>query len=106
MKRRSRWCASCSISFGPSTDSLRSGSGAGPDGRERSAGLTAQHPSWRRFPLAARLAEHTGLPTALDGDAKALALAEGWIGAAVGERDFVAMVVSTGSVVASSSTVG
>ncbi|MEZ5379003.1 MAG: ROK family protein [Acidimicrobiales bacterium] len=53
-------------------------------------------PSWRRFPLAARLAEHTGLPTALDGDAKALALAEGWIGAAVGERDFVAMVVSTG----------
>ncbi len=53
-------------------------------------------PSWRGFPLAARLAEYSGLPTAVDGDAKALALAEGWVGAAVGERNFVAMVVSTG----------
>ncbi len=51
---------------------------------------------WQRFPLVERLAAHTGLPTALDGDAKALALAEGWVGAAVGERDYVAMVVSTG----------
>jgi glucokinase len=32
----------------------------------------------------------------VDNDAKALALAEGWVGAAVGQRDYLAMVVSTG----------
>lgn len=53
-------------------------------------------PGWRDFPLAERIAEHTGLEAWVDNDAKALALAEGWIGAAVGQRDFVAMVVSTG----------
>jgi glucokinase len=53
-------------------------------------------PAWRRFPLGARLADETGLPTFLDNDAKALALAEGWRGAAAGERAFLAMVVSTG----------
>jgi glucokinase len=53
-------------------------------------------PAWRDFPLRSRLAEVTGLPTYVDNDAKALALAEGWRGAASGERDFVAMVVSTG----------
>jgi len=53
-------------------------------------------PGWRDFPLRSRLAEWTGLPVVVDNDAKALALAEGWQGAAVGESDFVAMVVSTG----------
>lgn len=51
---------------------------------------------WRGFPLRDRLAELVGLPLAVDNDAKALALAEGWVGAAAGERDFLAMVVSTG----------
>lgn len=51
---------------------------------------------WRDFPLRARLAELTGLPTFVDNDAKALALAEGWVGVAAGVPDFVAMVVSTG----------
>ncbi len=51
---------------------------------------------WRDFPLKARLAERTGLPVAVDNDAKALALAEGWIGAAAGLRNHLAMVVSTG----------
>jgi glucokinase len=51
---------------------------------------------WRRFPLRARLAAATGLPTFVDNDAKALALGEGWVGAAAGHRDFLAMVVSTG----------
>ena len=32
----------------------------------------------------------------VDGDAKALALGEGWVGAARGVRDYIAMVVSTG----------
>jgi glucokinase len=53
-------------------------------------------PGWRRFPLRSRLAEATGLPTFVDNDAKALALGEGWVGAAAGCTDFLAMVVSTG----------
>jgi glucokinase len=53
-------------------------------------------PQWRGFPLRRRVAGHTGLLTAVDNDAKALALAEGWCGAAVGVRDYIAMVVSTG----------
>ncbi len=52
--------------------------------------------AWRGFPLRARLAELTGLATFVDNDAKALALGEGWIGAAAGCADFLAMVVSTG----------
>ncbi len=51
---------------------------------------------WRDFPLRSRLASATGLATFVDNDAKALALGEGWKGAAAGERDFLAMVVSTG----------
>lgn len=53
-------------------------------------------PQWRSFPLRDRLAEHVRLPTFVDNDAKALALGEGWIGAAAGCRDYLAMVVSTG----------
>ena len=53
-------------------------------------------PAWRAFPLCARLAAHTGLPTFVDNDAKALAIGEGWIGAAAGARDYLGMVVSTG----------
>ncbi len=51
---------------------------------------------WRGFPLRARLAGLTGLPTFVDNDAKALALGEGWVGAAVGYADYMALVVSTG----------
>jgi glucokinase len=53
-------------------------------------------PGWRRFPLRSRLASATGLPTFVDNDAKALALGEGWRGAAAGVDNFIAMVVSTG----------
>lgn len=53
-------------------------------------------PQWRGFPLRSRLAEHLGIPVAVDNDAKALALGEGWRGAARGARDYIAMVVSTG----------
>lgn len=57
---------------------------------------------WREFPLRSRMRElvaaHVGdqRPVFVDNDAKALALAEGWIGAAAGQTDFMAMVVSTG----------
>lgn len=51
---------------------------------------------WRDFPLRSRVADHVGLPTWIDNDAKALALGEGWKGAAQGVGNYVAMVVSTG----------
>jgi glucokinase len=53
-------------------------------------------PGWRDFELRRRLADATGLAVAVDNDAKALALGEGWVGAARGEDNFLAMVVSTG----------
>ena len=52
--------------------------------------------AWRDFPLRSRLAEATGLATFVDNDAKALTLAEGWRGSAVGWTDYLGMVVSTG----------
>ncbi len=69
-------------------------------GGPMSAGGDAVSPlnieAWRGFPLQSRLAALTGLPTFVDNDAKALALGEGWVGAAAGCTDFLAMVVSTG----------
>ena len=53
-------------------------------------------PGWRQFPLRARLAEALRLPVTIDNDAKALALGEGWRGAAQGLQSYLAMVVSTG----------
>lgn len=51
---------------------------------------------WRNFPLRDRLCQSLLLPTFLDNDAKALALGEGWVGAAQDSDNFMAMVVSTG----------
>lgn len=53
-------------------------------------------PQWRGFPLRDELVARTGLPVFVDNDAKALALGEGWCGAAAGRDNFLAMVVSTG----------
>jgi glucokinase len=53
-------------------------------------------PAWRGFPLRARVAEATGLATWVDNDAKALTLAEGVFGAAVGRSEYLSMVVSSG----------
>ena len=56
-------------------------------------------PSWREFPLRSRLVQSCATITSevhVDNDAKALALAEGWLGAARGVSNFMAMVVSTG----------
>lgn len=52
--------------------------------------------AWRNFPLRERLAVATTMPVYGELDAKALALAEGWLGAAQGRQSFLAMVVSTG----------
>ncbi len=53
-------------------------------------------PAWRGFPLRRRLQDRFGLPTFLEVDTKALALAEGWRGAAQGSQNYLAMVVSSG----------
>lgn len=53
-------------------------------------------PGWRSFPLRRRLAERCAVPAFVDNDAKALTLAEGWLGAARGAANYMAMVVSTG----------
>jgi glucokinase len=53
-------------------------------------------PSWREFPLRAALRDALELPVYVDGDARALALAEGVFGAARGQRSYLSMVVSTG----------
>ena len=65
---------------------------------DQGAGLVSplHIPEWRDFPLRDRLSTFTGLPTFVDNDAKALALGEGWQGAAAGLSDYVALVVSTG----------
>lgn len=53
-------------------------------------------PSWKAFPLAAELEALTQLPTALDNNAKTVAMGEAWCGAAVGVDDFVAVVMGAG----------
>jgi len=50
-------------------------------------------PTWRDFPLRSRLAELSGLEFHGDLDAKGLALAEGWLGAAQGHSEFCAITV-------------
>ena len=73
--------------------------GVGTGGPMTRGGATVSpvnSPAWRGFPLHDRLAELTELPTHVDNDAKALALGEGWVGAARGVGDYLAMVVSTG----------
>jgi glucokinase len=73
--------------------------GVGSGGPMRDGGALVSPvniPAWRAFPLRDRLRAHTGLPTWVDNDAKALALGEGWLGAAAGARNYIAMVVSTG----------
>lgn len=68
----------------------------GPMTRDGSTVSPINIPAWRAFPLRDRLTDALDLPIAIDNDAKALALAEGWLGAARGVRDYLAMVVSTG----------
>lgn len=73
--------------------------GVGSGGPMRAGGSAVSPlniPAWRDFPLHGRMAALTGLETFVDNDAKALALAEGWKGAARGVRNYLGMVVSTG----------
>ncbi len=69
---------------------------AGPIDRDVVSVSPLNISAWTDFPLRRNLVEISGLPVFGDGDAKALALAEGWLGAARGCDNFMAMVVSTG----------
>jgi len=69
---------------------------AGPVTRNVEAVSPLNIGAWRNFPLRDRLMAATHLPVYGELDAKGLALAEGWLGAAVGHQNFLAMVVSTG----------
>lgn len=53
-------------------------------------------PTWRDFPLRAALSDLVDRPVVIDSDAKALALGEGWLGAARESRHFMAVVIGTG----------
>jgi len=68
---------------------------AGPVAPDLEAVSPSDIPAWREFPLRGRLAATTSLPVFGDLDAKALALAEGWLGAAQGKDCFMAMVVGS-----------
>lgn len=63
-------------------------------------GLRAVSPidilGWRNFPLCDRLEAHLGVPVHGELDARALALAEGWLGAAKGHNNFLGLVISSG----------
>jgi glucokinase len=52
--------------------------------------------SWRDFPLRQSLRDALGLDIFIEGDARALALAEGSFGAAKEQTSYLSMVVSTG----------
>lgn len=69
---------------------------AGPVGTDGGVVAPLGIAVWRDFPLRQRLRAALGLPTFIEMDAKALAMAEGWLGAAVGKDSFLAMVVGTG----------
>jgi len=53
-------------------------------------------PSWREFALRESICDALQLPAYVEGDARALALAEGRFGAARHETSYLSMVVSTG----------
>jgi glucokinase len=53
-------------------------------------------PGWDAIPLQAELQDRLGLPTILDNDGNAAALAEMELGAGVGVRDMIYITISTG----------
>jgi glucokinase len=69
---------------------------AGPITRNCETISPVNIPAWRGFPLRERLRELTGARVYGDLDGKALALAEGWQGAAKGYTNYCVLTVSTG----------
>jgi glucokinase len=69
---------------------------AGPMSRGGEEVTPLNIPQWRAFPLRQRLRDALGIDVYVDGDARALALAEGAYGAARVDSSYLSMVVSTG----------
>jgi glucokinase len=69
---------------------------AGPISRHCETVSPVNIPAWREFPLRRRLAELAGYRVFGELDGKALALAEGWQGAAKGLDNYCVLTVSTG----------
>jgi glucokinase len=69
---------------------------AGPITRNCETISPVNIPAWRGFPLRQRLTELTGYRVYGELDGKALALAEGWQGAAKGLDNYCVLTVSTG----------
>jgi glucokinase len=69
---------------------------AGPMSRGGATVSPLNIPSWRDFPLRHLLRDGLGIEVFVDGDARALALAEGQFGAAQEDSSYLSMVVSTG----------
>lgn len=69
---------------------------AGTIGRNLSTVSPINLPAWYNFELNRRLTDHLGIPIFGDLDARALALSEGWLGAAKGSRNFCAISVGDG----------
>ncbi len=69
---------------------------AGPITRHCETVSPVNIPAWREFPLRSRIAEVTGTRVYGELDGKALALAEGWQGAAKGHDNYCVLTVSTG----------
>ncbi len=73
--------------------------GVGAAGPMTAKGKTispANAQAWKQFPIRERLEEHIKKPAYIENDCKALALGEGWKGAAQGHENYMSMVVSTG----------
>jgi len=69
---------------------------AGPMTAKGRTSSSANIPAWNEFPLRERLENHIKKPAYIENDCKALALGEGWKGAAIGQSHYMSMVVSTG----------
>jgi glucokinase len=69
---------------------------AGPMTRGGESVSPLNIPQWRNFPLRGELRDSVKLDVFVDGDARALALAEGTFGAACDDDSYLSMVVSTG----------
>ncbi len=69
---------------------------AGPMARGGETVSPLNIPAWREFPLRSSLRDAIGVDVFIDGDARALALAEGVFGGAKDIPSYLSMVVSTG----------